>query len=480
MVYYTENERIRRGWIGAYYLFLLLIGFSILVGPTGFGLPVLSIDGNRLKHHELATPYWGADPEDCISCHPDEYNNWSTTAHATHVVEANATHVRIGAFLEISYTIFNASCSQCHTTGWDDTGGIPTYDALGVNCFACHNTTSPYLDYSGNACATCHTGSSPAHPYQYAPWENSAHANSLTDLRTSGYASSDCMHCMSTEGFVDQEGYFDPEGDYNPVSCPACHSMHGNWSLSGPYMIRAMNATQLCGKCHTTTYTTWFGGTHHLMGLTCIDCHGYDLTDTLDVDTYFLNHTFVVKPDLACGQPNSGCHEDNLDWVLAQLEVIQDTFQSLADEIEIEATSLRTLILVYNISEEANHDLVIEVINVIDDVNTTISTMRNDGSFGFHDRMGILTALNEAYIDLLNAKAYFYEQSGTEILIVTVTETNTITETVTVTETVTEFLTTTVTQIVTMIVENMVLLSFSAVGGIVIGIFFGIIVARSR
>lgn len=391
---------------------------------------------------------------------PNEYGNWSATPHATHMTVVNSTHYSIGSRI-VSQTLFNSSCGACHSSGYN--ASTDSFDELGVNCFACHNRTEPYVDYSGEACAPCHTGSSPAHPYQYAPWENSAHANSLTDLRTSSHSSSSCMHCMSTEGFIDQDAELDVEGDYNAVSCPACHSVHGEWSDEGPYMIRAENASELCANCHTGSrhgaYDTWIGGSHHLAGLTCVDCHGYDLTNTSDTDTYFLNHTFVVKPDLACGQPDNGCHDDNLEWALAQLETIQDTFDALVEEIETEADDLETIVLAYNATEGADHELVGEVMDVLDDVSASIMAMNGDGSSGFHDRVGILDTLNGAYRDLLNAKAYFYENTPAETVTVTVTETVTVPAPAGM---------------------DTLVLAGGAVGGIVIGLILGLLVGRRR
>ncbi len=434
--------------VAGYYLFLCLVGFAVLLGPTGALIPINIIGTDGRYQHEIATPT-GTDPSACSGCHADQFGNWSLTAHATHMSVVNSTHYSIGSRL-VTQTLFNSSCGACHSSGYDP--DTDSFDNLGINCFACHNTTAPYVDYSGEACAPCHTGSSPAHPYQYAPWENSAHANSLTDLRTSDHAGASCMHCMSTEGFIDMEAELDPEGDFNAVSCPACHAVHGEWSDEGPYMIRAENASELCANCHTGSrhgaYDTWIGGSHHLAGLTCIDCHGYDLTNTSNTDTYFLNHTFVVKPDLACGQPDNGCHEDNEAWALAQLETIQEAYDALVEEIQTEADDLETIVLAYNETAGADTELVSTVMEAIDGANAAIMSTNGDGSSGFHDRVGILDTLNGAYVDLLNAKAYYYENlpgettapPGMDLLII----------------------------------------AGGAIGGIVIGLILGLLVGRRR
>jgi predicted CXXCH cytochrome family protein len=448
--------------VAGYYLFLCLIGFAVLLGPTGAGIPI-TIVGDNGRDHEFAAPGDSVDPEDCITCHSDQYDYWNETEHANHIY-TNGSHVRIGAYVWVSNSTFNASCSECHTSGWENNSGVITFDNYNVNCMACHNSTGN-VDYSGEACADCHRPSGEEHPHQYVPWQNSAHANSLTDLRASSHAADYCMHCMSTEGFVHQQNPdqlgsdvdtdFDPEGAYNAISCPACHALHANWSLTAPGMIRAVNATQLCAECHTgarhTTYNIWYGGSHHLAGVECIDCHGYDVAPG---DHEFLNHTFLVNEDVACGQ--SDCHDGEVngvdleEWALNQLEVIHDTYEALVEEITTEAEALRTVIETYNATEGADHELVNEVAEIIDAVEEVVTAQERDGSSGFHDPDGILSDLNEAYVDLLNAKAYYYENVPAD------------------------------TAAPPPLGMDTLVLAGGAIGGIVIGLVLGILVGRRR
>ena len=253
MVYYTEETpRVNKRMVAGYYLFLCLIGFAILLGPTGSGIPITIVGNQVNEEHDIAQPNWGDDPADCgaTDCHESEYGNWSTTHHATHMLyELSNDSYRIGADYWVDSTTFNESCSECHTSGWSNSTGTPTYDFLGVNCFACHNGT-PIVDYSGESCDPCHLPSGADHPHQMTAWENSAHANSLTDLRSSDHAASYCMHCMATEGFVDQQAgghaTFEPTDAVNAISCPACHAVHANWS-SNVGQIRAASTPELCG-----------------------------------------------------------------------------------------------------------------------------------------------------------------------------------------------------------------------------------------
>ena len=130
MVYYTdETPGVNKRLVAGYYLFLCLIGFAILLGPTGSGIPITLIGNEVRDGHVVANPGGPpatGDPADCGVCHPSEYGNWSTTHHATHMDTSNSTHVRIGAYAWFSWALFNSSCSECHTSGWDNTTGTPT------------------------------------------------------------------------------------------------------------------------------------------------------------------------------------------------------------------------------------------------------------------------------------------------------------------------------------------------------------------
>jgi predicted CXXCH cytochrome family protein len=470
MVYYTDSPKINRRVVAGYYLFLCLVGFAVLLGPTGAGIPITIIGTDGRDQHELADPSKSgatSDPASCAGCHPNEHGNWSTTDHATHMIRWNDTLVGIGTHYNASMAFFNSTCSKCHTSGWDNSTGTPTYDALGVNCFACHDATGS-IDYNGTSCEICHAPSGATHPHQAGSYQISAHANSLTDMRSSGHAGSSCMHCMSTEGFIHQDEDFDPAGAFNPIGCPACHAPHDEWSEDGPAMIRAVNNTQLCAQCHVgsrhTTYNIWYGGSHHLAGVECVDCHGYDLTNKSDTSTYFLNHTFAVNPDIACGQSDE-CHEGMEEWALNQLEMKHEAFAALIEEILDEADALTTIVETYNATAGADHELVAEIVDIIDDVESVVTAQEGDLSGGFHDSAGMMEALNAAYAELLDAKAYFYE--NTPAATVTVTETVTVTTTVTAGGTLFGF------------DANLVLVG-GAVGGIVIGLILGMLVGRRR
>ncbi len=463
MVYYTEETPgVNKRLVAGYYLFLCLIGFAILLGPTGSGIPINLVGTGVSDDHYISSPF-GTDPDACSGCHSNEYNNWSTSHHATHMSVNGTGYVEIGDhFTEPYIGFFNASCSECHTSGWDNSTGTPTYDALGVNCFACHSG-DPVVDYSGDSCAPCHLPSGEEHPHQMTAWENSAHANSLTDVRSSSHAASYCMHCMSTEGFVDQQAgghaTIEPTDDVNAISCPACHAVHANWT-SNEGQIRAASTPELCGLCHVgdrhSTYQTWTGGPHALAGVECIDCHGFDIAPG---DNEFLNHTFLVNLDVACGQSEE-CHEGLEDWAIEQLETYTASYEELTGDITAEADAFETIVTAYNATEGADQTIVSDAMDAIDAATGLVSYYGGDGSSGFHHPHQIFGELHEAFADLLDAKAAYYEALG-ELPEPTPTTTPTPTPTPTP-------------------VDSTLVIVGGAAGGIVVGLLLGVLVGRRR
>ncbi|MFW9803472.1 MAG: ammonia-forming cytochrome c nitrite reductase subunit c552 [Candidatus Thorarchaeota archaeon] len=488
MVYYKEVPEVNKRMVGGYYLFLCLIGFAILLGPTGSGIPITLVGTSDRDKHEalIAEPDWATDPAGCAanpSCHVDRYGNWSISYHARAAV-FNGTHVLIGGFLARDPVDFNATCAECHTTNYSAVD--QSFDFYGVNCFACHNVSAAeWVAYDGAPCLTCHTGDPMTdHPYQGGWWSTSAHAMSLDDLRASGHPRSSCLHCMTAEGTIfgtnpDElatkspdvdETFANPEtGNYNPISCPACHAVHSNWTeayettkggadVVAPGYIRAVNATELCGLCHIELrhpmYEVYKGGPHDLAGVECISCHGYSLTR--ESGNPFINHSFALNLTAACGQSDT-CHMDTEDWAFGQLEMIQDAFAALSTEFYAEADALRALIVAYNDTEGADQTLAADLVAEIDDAEYVFDLLGYDRSQGFHNPGTIFEEMNAAYRDLLEAKATFYESVPEEV-IVTVTTTHT----------------------VEVVGGDMLLTIAGSVGGIVIGLVLGILVGRRR
>jgi formate-dependent nitrite reductase cytochrome c552 subunit len=175
-------------------------------------------------------------------------------------------------------------------------------------------------------------------------------------------------------------------------------------------MIRAVNSTELCGICHTEsrhpTYDVWRGGAHDLTGIVeCVDCHGWQQGSHGPVT----NHTFfIINATAACGQ-GSECHAGQEDWAINQLEEIQSSFDDLVADFEAEATAFETVVLAYNATAGANHTLANYVLGVVNEASGVVGYYGYDGSSGFHDPTETFDALNSAYRDILDARAYYYE-----------------------------------------------------------------------
>jgi hypothetical protein len=70
------------------------------------------------------------------------------------------------------------------------------------------------------------------------------------------------------------------------------------------------------------------------------------------------------------------------------------------------------VVLAYNETAGANHTLANYVYGMVEEAEDMVTYYNNDGSSGFHHPHEIFGELNEAFADLLDAKAYFYEMTG--------------------------------------------------------------------
>ncbi|MFX0055782.1 MAG: ammonia-forming cytochrome c nitrite reductase subunit c552 [Promethearchaeota archaeon] len=421
MVRYANNLE-RKKWVFGYYVFLCIAGFSLLLGSPGPAIPI-PLGYSTDKQNCMSSPgMGGGDITNCgnAPCHPAEYNAWVKTGHATHIIEINATHVQIGGDMNISYTIFDSECAACHTSGYNNITG--SYDDIGVDCRACHDALwSEWSDYSGALCSTCHSPSAPLGPHQHIVWRNTAHANSLADLRASEHATTGCMYCHSTEAFVYYRNpefistfspavntSFSVDGSYNTITCPACHAVHTNWS-SYPAMIRAENSTELCRICHSgpdqPMYDIWIGSSHQLAGVMCVDCHGYGIQPN---GQGFMNHSFNVNAEAACGQ-SEFCHKGMETYVLGQLQVIHDTYEAMTLELLSLADDIENQALRYEATLGANATIVAMAQLAITTARDTVELFNEDRSRGVHDWWEMSASINEMHRALLEARAAILE-----------------------------------------------------------------------
>jgi hypothetical protein len=121
-----------------------------------------------------------------------------------------------------------------------------------------------------------------------------------------------------------------------------------------------------------------------------------------------MDHSFSVDPEDSCGQSEE-CHEGMEAWAISQLEEITSAYDALVADFDAEATAFETAVMAYNDTADADYELVDHVLGIAEEAADTVAYYGYDGSRGFHDPMGTFEAINEAFRDLLDAEAYFYE-----------------------------------------------------------------------
>ncbi len=157
----------------------------------------------------------------CQSCHPDEYEQWKVTTHASATLDP--------VFQEqLAKSPNQEACLACHTTGFDTGSG--SFLSEGVTCEACHG---PYkeghpaaetmqLPMASDTCRMCHLTT-------FVEWETSQHAA-------------------------------------QNIECFDCHTAHTQG-------LRTGSQETLCASCHPEQQTELAHATHGINGLDCASCH---------------------------------------------------------------------------------------------------------------------------------------------------------------------------------------------------------------
>lgn len=127
---------------------LFLIALNILI------ILVVNIpNGNAFSYvspkAEANSEYLG--PENCLTCHPLQYNDWNTSIHSK--------AYRDPIFQEMWEDRGKPDeCLKCHTTGYDES--TLTYAVEGVTCEVCHGPGNMMeINTEPELCEQCHTGS---------------------------------------------------------------------------------------------------------------------------------------------------------------------------------------------------------------------------------------------------------------------------------------------------------------------------------
>jgi hypothetical protein len=162
-------------------------------------------------------PGQSGDPPVCQDCHPDEYELWQDSTHASAVSDP-----LFQAALEKEPN--QEACLECHSTGSDSATGE------GISCEACHGAyveghpgaATMALPMESKTCQSCHRAS-------FEEWEESTHGASN-------------------------------------IECFDCHLSHSQG-------LRTGSEETLCSACHEMRQMETTHVTHRIDGLECSGCH---------------------------------------------------------------------------------------------------------------------------------------------------------------------------------------------------------------
>ncbi len=349
-----------------------------------------------------AQDYMGA--EFCQACHPDEYAGWSQTRHA------NAAGMNPDGTFWVSdpndpsrnegdLDAWKNSCANCHVLNWnadDKTFAFSETDpakGLGIQCEECHGPgMTMTIDRSLDLCGKCHTSSHS----QVADFEKGGHSMSYETLQTSDHATDDCLHCMTTEGFLGDTVTLD--SDLTSLTCVVCHNPHEG---TNDKLLRTATVDELCAECHNGTHhpqseeAMYPSGPHAKAGVECTDCHGAGEHLAHGAVSAWFNHTFAIY---GIYYPNNvtepktceKCHE--LDWATEQLDVVETTTSTMVSTANDVIKAAYTTIENAGLSE----DKAAELTSTVDDAAATVSYWVADNSGGLHNPEGGYTAISAA------------------------------------------------------------------------------------
>jgi len=226
---------------------------------------------------------FASTPQDCWSCHEEEYNQTGTAAYPnapSHLSDA-----------------YSQNCEVCHSqiiwTGAEVDHDLTDYPLTGLHqstdCVSCHESGNYDLPLE---CEGCHVPGGVAETnYESSDYDHSSHG-----------IAADCITCHSTSGW-DVE-LFD-HTDFSAQPCLDCHQVEYDGSVDPPHADG--NISDECLVCHSTE--DWeIELFSHLSDQT-----GYDLVgahaEVSCVDCHVEQMYSGTPQDCA----NSGCHLSNFE-----------------------------------------------------------------------------------------------------------------------------------------------------------------------
>lgn len=224
----------------------------------------------------------------CKTCHNSGSNNyfdkWAGTQHAITSQKG---------FDGMLSSHFNATCLECHTTGFDANSANDGFDDFpfvfpgtlapgtyaqlltqypdamkraNVQCESCHgpggehysqvNDSKISTTLSAANCTVCHEDG--YHNIKPVQWDVSKHANGSNFF--SGSSRWSCTPCHNGQGFIDKiKGRTQSVTEVIKITCATCHDPH---DASQPHQLRNVTVNLMNG-------VAFDGGT----GALCVNCH---------------------------------------------------------------------------------------------------------------------------------------------------------------------------------------------------------------
>jgi predicted CXXCH cytochrome family protein len=380
---------------------------------------------SNLTGTPLITTADGADEgyvgaEMCGICHKREYDAWNQSYHNNagllNITDGTKWYWMSPPWLHNGSTrIYNdaqfARCASCHATGYDEeTGTWPGSDSLdpeeagaflGVQCETCHGPgLTMEVDYAGGVCSSCHGEGSHIQSLDYSI---GPHNSTLSE------ASSDsCTSCHSTQGYLASQGVIDMEvtletEGLTSISCVVCHSPH---DAANSTQLRLESITELCGQCHTGTthypqYDFYIEGPHEKAGVECTQCHGEGTHLAHGSISETFNHTFGIydtyypynqTDPVTC----SKCHDQT--WATTQLGVIQTTAENIIENVTEAIHEADAAISSASQVSGVDQAKIDEAMELFETAEALVESVEADKSRGLHNPEGSFELLSEALV----------------------------------------------------------------------------------
>jgi hypothetical protein len=241
----------------------LVVTASLLILASTLALTLLWPSQTQAfdQASEAGSPFLPGDyqsPQNCRECHPEQFQDWSSTSHADASFDPifQVYLERVGE---------PGECLSCHTTGYNSNTG--QFVLAGVTCEACHGPYRPehpaesmQVAASEDLCGTCHTTT-------FAEWASSNHSEAgvscadCHEVHTQKTHSSDVANALCAgchQGQTQDTVHAIHIHSTSSIHCTACHlarpaddasdMVKGQVTTAHSFVV----SVSTCDDCHTT------------------------------------------------------------------------------------------------------------------------------------------------------------------------------------------------------------------------------------